>query len=184
MERHDCSRTGIRQIDVRLHKDRRQVDRCQTVQRQASGRWRGVRLYRQADGEMSDCADRHQVDGDVRLCKDRCQVDRDVRLCKDRHQVDGEMSDCAKTGVRQMERCQTVKDKRQVDGRDFFWVVVEVVGSSLSLGGAVLGCAPCDMCSPMACCSSLFSQLHNPVVFLFFLEYGQFCLRIQRLNSL
>lgn len=167
----DCTRTGVRWTDVRLCKDRhqadgevsdctdRQMEKCQTVQT-------GIRWM-----EMSDCA------------KTGARW-TDVRLCKDRHQVDGEMSDCAKTGVRQMERCQTVKDKRQVDGRDFFWVVVEVVGSSLSLGGAVLGCAPCDMCSPMACCSSLFSQLHNPVVFLFFLEYGQFCLRIQRLNSL
>ena len=66
MERHDCSRTGIRQIDVRLHKDRRQVDR-------------DVRL----------CKDRHQVDGEVSDCADRHQVDRDVRLCKDKRQVDG-----------------------------------------------------------------------------------------------
>ena len=159
------------------------------------------------DRDVRLCKDRHQADGEVSDCTDRqmekCQTVQtgirwmemsdcaktgarwtDVRLCKDRHQVDGEMSDCAKTGVRQMERCQTVKDKRQVDGRDFFWVVVEVVGSSLSLGGAVLGCAPCELCSPMACCSSLFSQLHNPVVYFLFLEYGQFCLRIQRLNSL
>lgn len=76
---------------------------------------------------MSDCADRHQVD-DVRLCEDRHQVDRcltmqgqasggqrDVRLCR---QASGRWRDV-----------RLCKDKCQVDGRDFFLVVVEVVGA-------------------------------------------------------